>query len=230
MSLTYPNESPEYRLARAALLEREIEQRRLNTEIADLRSHLPAGGEVPEDYVFERLGTDGEIEQVRMSELFEPGKDSLIVYSFMFGPDRSEACGGCTYLLDSLDDVSAYINQKAAFVVVAGSPIQRIHGYAQDRGWMHHKLLSAVGNCYNRDYFGLVPNSEHEIPMLNVFHREGEVIRHFWGSELIMEPSLPGQDSRHNEAIDAGWGMLDFVPEGRGSEWFTTTPGARVLR
>ena len=56
--------------------------------------------------------------------------------------------------------------------------------------------------------------------MLNVFHRHGHTIRHFWGSELLFQPSDPGQDPRHSDTIDALWNMFDFLPEGRGSNWY----------
>lgn len=43
------------------------------------------------DYVFERVGANLMPEQVRMSELF--GKhDTLILYSFMSGPERETPC------------------------------------------------------------------------------------------------------------------------------------------
>jgi predicted dithiol-disulfide oxidoreductase (DUF899 family) len=49
---------------------------------AELRA-LPEGGEVPEDYVFDRLGADGTPETVRMSELFGGGGTFMISH-YMF--------------------------------------------------------------------------------------------------------------------------------------------------
>ncbi len=70
MGVTFPDESPEYRAARDALLRRELELRReMESVAAELRA-LPPGGEVPQDYVFERMGADGEPAAVRLSELF----------------------------------------------------------------------------------------------------------------------------------------------------------------
>lgn len=46
----FPNESPEYRQARNALLAEEIELRRYIERVAALRRALPPGGGVPEDY------------------------------------------------------------------------------------------------------------------------------------------------------------------------------------
>jgi hypothetical protein len=69
----FPNERPDYRQARDALLAEEIELRRHIERVAALRRALPPGGEIPEDDTFE--GDDGE---VRISQLFGD-KDSLVI-------------------------------------------------------------------------------------------------------------------------------------------------------
>ena len=78
----HPNESAAYRTARTSLLAEEIELRRHIARVAAMRRGLPPGGEVPTDYEFD--GTNGP---VRMSVLFGD-KDTLIIYSFMYGPSR----------------------------------------------------------------------------------------------------------------------------------------------
>jgi predicted dithiol-disulfide oxidoreductase (DUF899 family) len=55
--------------------------RRLNEQVAAQRRALPAGGLIREDYVFESAA-DGS--KVRLSELFAPGKNSLVIYNMMF--------------------------------------------------------------------------------------------------------------------------------------------------
>jgi predicted dithiol-disulfide oxidoreductase (DUF899 family) len=77
----FPGESGEYRRARNQLLEAEDELRRLSEQVAAQRRALPAGGLLEEDYVFESAADGGE---VRFSELFAPGKDTLVIYSMMF--------------------------------------------------------------------------------------------------------------------------------------------------
>ncbi|HEY6679191.1 MAG TPA: DUF899 family protein, partial [Actinomycetota bacterium] len=84
MDVQFPGESTEYREARDRLLERELELRRQMEAVAAARRELPPGGEVPEDYVFQGEGPEGKPANVRLSELFEDGKDSLAIYSFMF--------------------------------------------------------------------------------------------------------------------------------------------------
>src|SRR5213080_3432532 len=100
MSIVFPGESAEYRVARDRLLEQEIELRRAMEAVAAARRDLPPGGVVPEDYVFQGVGKDDAPAEVKLSELFAPGKDSLVVYSFMFprdpgdtrpGPDRGQS-------------------------------------------------------------------------------------------------------------------------------------------
>ena len=105
--LRFPNESTAYREARNALLAEEMELRRQVERVAAHRRALPKGGEVKEDYVFE-----GESGQVRLSELFAPGKETLAVYSFMFGPERERPCPGCTHFLDALEGSTRHILQR----------------------------------------------------------------------------------------------------------------------
>lgn len=222
--LHFPGESAEYRAARNVLLKEEMKLRQQIERVAAHRRGLPAGGTIPEDYRFE--SQDGP---VRLSTLFA-GKDTLAIYSFMFGPEREHACPGCTHFLDGLDGAIAHISQRLSFVVVAKSPLPRLLEFAEERGWRRLHLLSTAGNSYDRDYYGdssglsaalrkqqeFKPGEEWDMPMLNVFRRDSDAIRHFWGSELLYVPPEPGQEYRHNDALDPLWNMLDLTPEGRG--------------
>jgi predicted dithiol-disulfide oxidoreductase (DUF899 family) len=218
MSTTFPGESAEYRAARDKLLRQEIELRRKMEEVAAARRALPPGGEIPEDYIFQGEGpTD-----VRLSELFVPGKDSLAIYSFMFPRDPADdrpgapdgPCPSCTALLDQLDGVVEHATQLINFAVVARSPLDPVLGFARERGWRRLRLLSSAGNTYNRDYRAETPEG-HQRPMLNVFHRDGDTIRHFWASELFYAPTDPDQDPRHVGTLEPFWNLLDLTREGR---------------
>lgn len=228
--LRFPNETPHYREARNKLLDEEMDLRRRLERVAARRRLLPPGGVLPEDYVFQ--SASGKLR--RFSELFENGKDTLAIYSFMYGPERKRPCPGCTHFLDGLDGSVPHIVQRINFFVVAKSPIERLQAFATERCWRHLRLLSTAGNSYDRDYFGdstgLSPEmraqqefedgEEWDMPILNVFRREGgprgDLIRHFWGSELLYVPPEAGQQYRHNDLLDPLWNMLDLAPEGRG--------------
>jgi predicted dithiol-disulfide oxidoreductase (DUF899 family) len=221
MSISFPGESPEYRAARDRLLKQEIELRRATEAVAAARRELPPGGAVPEDYVFQQAGPGGTPTNVRLSELFVPGKDTLAIYSFMFprALDDEQPCPHCTSMLDALDGAAQHIKQRVNFVIVAKAELSRILAHAQARGWRGLQLLSSAGTTYNRDYFGEDAEGAQR-PMLNMFRRDGEAIRHFWGSELLDALTEPGQDPRHVDAIDPQWNLFDFTPEGRGTDWY----------
>ena len=223
--LSMPGESAEYRHARNKLLTEEVALRRQIESVAVLRRALPAGGMVAQDYVFD--GDDGPL---KLSDLFNPGKDTLAIYSFMYGPERELPCTGCTHFLDGLEGMVQHITQRLNLAVVAKSPLPRLLSLAKARGWRSLPLLSTNSNTYDRDYFGdssglpaevrkqqeFKYGEEWDMPMLNVFHRRGRVISHFWGSEILYMPPEPSQEYRHNDALDSLWNMLDLTPQGRG--------------
>jgi predicted dithiol-disulfide oxidoreductase (DUF899 family) len=236
MGVTLPGESPEYRAARDRLLGQELELRRAMEAVAQARRALPPGGPVTVDYVFQGAGPDGTATQVRLSELFEPSKDSLVIYSFMFprdpadhtpGPRAGETallplaagpCPSCTALLDQLDGAVEHASQRVNFAVVAKAPLPAVLAFARERGWRRLRLLSSAGNTFNADYLAETPAGVQR-PMLTVFHRDREMIRHFWSSELLYAPSDPGQEPRHVGTLEPLWNLFDLIPEGRPGDW-----------
>ncbi len=211
--IRFPGESAEYRAARTALLAEEIELRRHVERVAALRRALPPGGEVKGDYRF--MTEDGPSD---LAGLFA-GKSTLIVYSFMFGPQRERPCPMCTNLLNAWAGNAADIGQRASLVVVARSPIDRLVAWKRERGWKDLRLATDLNEAYSRDYFGLLPDGS-EIPAMNVFTRQGETIRHFWSGEMTGGTADPGQDPRGAPDPAPLWTVLDMTPEGRGSDWY----------
>ena len=236
MKLDFPGESAEYRAARDRLLQQEIALRRQMEAVAAARRALPPGGRVPQDYVFDAIGAEGKPTKIKLSELFGEGKDSLIVYNMMFprhkNDDRPKAetgptaslpreegpCPSCVAFLDQLDGVIPHLEQTHNFVVIAKAPIERVVGFAKDRGWHHLKLLSSISNRFKNDY-GAEDHDGQQQPMTNVFQRTPEGIRHFWSSEMLFAPTDPGQDPRHMGTAEPLWTLQDFTPEGRAMNW-----------
>jgi len=211
--IRFPNESADYRAARTALLAEEIELRRHIARVAAQRQALPPGGEAVGDYRFQ--GADGPTD---FAGLFGD-KDTLAVYSFMFGPQRERPCPMCTNLLGPLDGNARDIDQKISLVVVARSPLERIQAFGKQRGWQGLRLYQDLNDAYSKDYFGLLPDGS-EIPAFNIFTRKDGTIRHFYGGEMTGESADPGQDPRGAPDLAPLWNLLDMTPEGRGEDWY----------
>lgn len=217
----FPGESADYRRARNRLLGAEIKLKRQEEAVAKQRRALPLGGAVKTDYVFKaaRAG-DGEVNQVKLSELFAPGKKTLFLYNFMF-PERVGSmtpCPSCTSIIDAVDGASRHLVQRVNFAVIAKAPIENFVRHARNRGWRHALLLSSADNTFNGDY-GAEDETGQQWPLAHVFTKRGKKIHHFWTSELWWAPHDPGQDSRHVDFMWPMWLMLDRTPEGRGKTW-----------
>src|SRR4029453_1782615 len=111
-------------------------------------------------------GGDGTRTHLRLSELFTSGKDSLVIYNFMFprdpgderpGPASGQTallklaegpCPSCVALLDQLDGATEHATPLVNFVIVAKAPLARVLTFAEERGWRRLRLLSSAGNSY----------------------------------------------------------------------------------
>ena len=209
----FPNESDEYRRARDALLAEEIELRRHIERVAEQRRELPPGGAVTTDYRFE-----GENGPARFADLFD-GKQTLVIYSYMFGPQRERPCPMCTSLLNAWDGEALDIEQRVALAVVARSPIQRLVAFKKERGWRNLRLYSDVRGDYSRDYHAVSKDGGDD-PAFNVFTRRDGTIRHFWSGEMGFATADPGQDPRGAPDLMPIWTILDATPEGRATDWY----------
>jgi predicted dithiol-disulfide oxidoreductase (DUF899 family) len=210
-NLHFPNETPEYRKARNTLLAEEIELRRHIERVAALRRALPLGGTVPKDYTLE-----SERGPIRFSGLFGD-KQTLIIYSMMFGPQRQHPCPMCTSFLNSWDGTARNLRERVALAVFARSPIERLLDFKKERGWQNLPLYSDNSGNYTRTY---VSAEDADVPGLNIFTRRDGTIRHFWAGEMSGEMADSGQDPRGAPDADPLWTFLDLTPEGRGTNWY----------
>jgi predicted dithiol-disulfide oxidoreductase (DUF899 family) len=207
----YPNESAEYRTARNALLAEEIDLRRHIERVAAQRRALPPGGKVAED--FELVSEAGP---TRLSALFGD-KDTLMVYSMMFGPRRKGPCPSCTSFLSAWNGIAVNLRERVAIAVTARSPIERLLEYKQQRAFTNLPFVSDLVGSYTRTY---VSAEDADIPGFSVFTRRDGVVRHFYTGELSGAMADPGQDPRGAPDLDPLWLMLDLTPAGRGADWY----------
>ena len=209
------NESDEYRRARNDLLAEEIELRRHIERVAEMRRALPPGGEVTADYQF--IGEEGP---VTFADLFGD-KQTLVVYSFMYGPDRERPCPMCTALLDSLNGEASSIEKRIALAVVARSPSQRLQKFRQERAWDYLKLYEDLDDRFSRDHYAISQDGGDNAG-IHVFTRRDGTIRHFWSGEMGFDTADPGQDPRMAPDLMPMWHIFDLTPEGRHPTWYPT--------
>jgi predicted dithiol-disulfide oxidoreductase (DUF899 family) len=203
--LRYPNESREYRDARDSLLKDEKELIDKIKAVAAKRRSLPHGGELKEDYVFQ-WANDGKVgKSVKFSELFGD-KNTLLLYSFMYGPNWDNPCPSCTSLVDGFDRTWYQVARDAAFAAIAKAPADRINAWAKQRGWSQIPLLSGSDSPYQADYKCQGDSDDRQLPVMHVFKKQGGKIFHFWGTEL---------SGNHLDTVWPYWNLMDYTPEGR---------------
>lgn len=204
MEKRYPNETTDYRVARDALAVEEQALIRRVKAVAQRRRALPLGGRLKENYGF-TWATDPSLgTTVHFDELFRD-KDSLILYSFMFGPSWDNPCPACTSLVDGFDRTAYQVNQDATFVVVGKAPAEKINKWAHTRGWSQIDLVSGYDCTYQADY-GCQLHDDRQLPKINVFRKAEGSIYHFWGSEI------PDNDI---DMVWPYWNLMDLTPAGR---------------
>lgn len=207
----HPNESAEYRTARNLLLAEEIELRRHLERVAAQRRELPPGGEILQDFEF--VSENGPN---RFSEMFG-GKNTLMVYSMMYGPQRRTPCPSCTSFLSAWNGIAVNLRERAAIAVTARSPVERLIEYKRQRGFANLPFFCDPRGEYTRTY---VCADDADVPGFSVFTRSEGRVRHFYSMEISGTMADPGQDPRGAPDLDSLWLMLDLTPEGRGTDWY----------
>jgi predicted dithiol-disulfide oxidoreductase (DUF899 family) len=203
--LRYPNETQAYRDARDALLKEEQELVDKTRAVAAKRRNLPPGGRLKEDYTFQ-WANDGKVgKAVKFSELFGD-KNTLLLYSFMFGPNWDKPCPSCTSLMDGFDRSSYQVTRDAAFVAIAKAPADRINAWARERDWSQIALVSGFESPFQADYKCQGQSDDMQEPVMLTFTKRDGAIFLFWSTEL------PGN---HVDTVWPYWNLMDFTPEGR---------------
>lgn len=212
--VTFPHESDEYRSARTVLLAEEIELRRHIERVAQMRRALPSGGKVKNSYRFE-----GENGPASFEDLFGD-KETLVVYCWMYGPERERPCPMCTSQLSAWDGEAPDIMQRVGLAIIARSPIDKLLAFRKERGWRHLPVYSDLTDEFSRDFHSTGADGKEDNPGYHVFTRRDGTIRHFWSEEMGAVTADPGQDPRGAAEVMPLWTILDTTPEGRAPNWY----------
>ena len=219
LPIRWDGESADYRRARTDLLAAEIELRRQIQRVAEHRRALPAGP-VAKDYRF----LDEQGNELGLVDLF--GRhDTLFTYFWMYGPQRARPCPMCTSFVGSLDVPLPDIEQRLALAIVGRSPVARQLAFARERGWTNLKFYQTVGEEFGRDIHAVSDDGEGAAVV--VWRRDGDEVRLFWAAEGGAETADPGFDPHLAPDPTPLWNILDWTPEGRGTDWYPSLDYSR---
>src|SRR5260370_24339774 len=113
----------EWLAARKRLLAKEKRLTRERDALAAERRQLP-WVKVEKNYVFDSPGGGKTL-----ADLFD-GRNQLIVYHFMFGPEWNEGCTSCSFNMDHTDGAFVHFAQRdLSFSAVLRSPLSTIPSF-----------------------------------------------------------------------------------------------------
>ncbi len=201
--------------ARRDLLDREKAHTRARDALSAARRALP-WVRVEKSYVFDT--PDGPRD---LAGLFGD-KSQLIVKHFMFGPDWTEGCVGCSFLSDHLDGqpLRHLARQDVAYVAVSRAPLPMIAAFRRRMGWSF-PWVSSFGSDFNYD-FGVSFTPEQQAAGADYNYRAGTP-----GSDEMTGMSVFARDAagavfhtyscyaRAGEAVLGVYALLDLTPRGR---------------
>ena len=216
--MKFKGESDEYRKLRDQLLEAEVALKDQRERVAVLRRQLPTGALVETDYVFREGPTDirdashANFRDVRLSELFTPVKDRLIIDHMMWAAKDKLPCPMCNLWADGYAAIAPHVSNKVNFALVAKVDLAALRDWARRRGWDKIRLLSSHDNTFNQDFLMEEEGNGKQRPGVSVFSRAANgKIHHFYTTEATLGPG-------HHRGIDLFspvWNLLDLLPEGR---------------
>ncbi len=217
--ISFDGESAAYRDLRNQLLDAEFALTEQIETVAALRRQLPPARTIDTGYVFREGPHDlarnepSDFFDTRLGDLFEDGKDHLIVAHIMFNPAHETACPLCCMWADGYSAVAAHVHRRANFVLVAKAEIARFRAVAAQRGWKGARLLSSYDNTFNRD-FRVETEDGNQMPGVSVLSRDGDgTIHHMYTSEAILHRE------RGVDLLSPVWNLFDLTPAGRG-DWY----------
>jgi predicted dithiol-disulfide oxidoreductase (DUF899 family) len=142
--------SKDWLAARKELLAREKEVTKAKDAVDAARRQLPVT-EITRTYTF--TGPQGE---VSLADLFE-GRRQLITYHFMWRhaesgfPGEDQGCPTCSFLVDSIGDLSHLHACDTTLVLVSRAPYPSIERFRERMGW-RIPWYSSYGGNFNYDF------------------------------------------------------------------------------
>lgn len=210
----------EWIAARRKLLKKEKESTLLLDQLSVERRNLP-WVKVDKNYVFDAPGG-----KVTLADLFA-GRNQLVIYHFMFGPDWQEGCPSCSFVSDHFDGTLPHLAARdVTMVAVSRAPLAKIEAFKKRMGWRFQWVSSHGGN-FNADFhvsftpeelakgkvdynYTMQEFPSAEAPGLSVFYKDA-------AGDVFHTYSTYG---RGLELLMSTYRILDVVPKGRDEDHF----------
>lgn len=205
----------EWIAARKDLLKKEKESTRLRDQLSAERRKLP-WVKITKDYVFDAHGG-----KATLADLFA-GRNQLVIYHFMFGPDWQEGCPSCSFVSDHFDGTLPHLAARdVTMVAVSRAPLAKLEAFKKRMGWRFN-WVSSYGGDFNLDFhvsfteqevaerkvnynFTIQEFPSAEAPGLSVFYKDADgAVFHTYSTY-----------GRGVEELMTTYRILDMVPQGR---------------
>lgn len=162
---------------------------------------------VTKNYTFQ-----GESGEMSLLDLFERRRQ-LIVYHFMFAPEWSAGCDGCSWVVDAMTHPAHLHARDTSLILVSRAPKEKLEQYRSRMGWATHiPWYSSHGGDFNFDFGASTENSEKH--GVSVFIRDGnDIYRTYYTG------------ARGVEYLGSLWPYLDLTPFGRQETWEVSPQG-----
>ena len=200
--------------ARKQLLKQEKEFTRLRDQLSQSRRDLP-WVKVEKAYVF-----DTPEGKASLADLFA-GRNQLVIYHFMFGPEYTVGCMSCSFWADNFNSIIPHLNQRdVTMIAVSRGPLDKMLAFQKRMGWSF-RWVSSLENDFNFDFDVSFPSTEisqtyrynyeltestgGESPGISVFYKnEAGDIFHTYSTY-----------ARGLDMLNVAYHYLDLVPKGR---------------
>lgn len=200
--------------ARSAFLAKEKEFTRLRDDLSRQRRELP-WEKVDKPYSFDT--TSGK---ATLADLFEHRRQ-LVVYHFMFPPEKSEGCKHCSFWADNFNPLPIHLaHRDISFAAISRAPLKKIEAFRKRMGWTFRWVSSAESD-FNYDFqasfkpdelqhgagyynFGTMKPGFTDREGVSVFYEDGNAIFHTYSTY-----------ARGIDMLNTAYHYIDLTPKGR---------------
>jgi predicted dithiol-disulfide oxidoreductase (DUF899 family) len=205
----------EWIAARKELLQKEKDFTHLRDRLNADRRALP-WVKVEKEYLF-----DTPNGRQSLGDLFD-GRSQLVTKHFMFGPDWSDGCVGCSFEMDHIEGALVHLeHHDVSYVLVSRAPLAKIEAFRQRMGW-RFRWVSSYGSDFNYDFHvSFTPEQiasgkayyNYELRDVGIDELSGRSV--FYRDEAGEIFHTYSSYARGGELFLGSYAVLDITPKGR---------------